>query len=91
VHYRGGLHLFDGATLRCEPHCAFTARQDFMEERDDKETRLAGLRLSISVALAVIIFALAVLAGLAWRRHSGSARLAHPARALQQTNPISGR
>jgi hypothetical protein len=64
-------------------------RQDFMEERDDKETRLAGLRLSISIALAVIIFALAVLAGLAWRRHSGSARLAHQAAALQQTVSIA--
>jgi hypothetical protein len=60
-----------------------------MEERDDKETRLAGLRLSISVALAVIIFALAVLAALAWRRHSGSARLARQAAALQQTVSIA--
>ena len=60
-----------------------------MEERDDKETRLAGLRLSISMALAAIILALAVVAALAWRRHSDSARLEHRATALQQTDPIS--
>jgi hypothetical protein len=49
-----------------------------MEERDEKEARLAGLRFSISMALAAIFLALALVAALAWRRHSGSARLEHP-------------
>jgi len=41
------------------------------------------------MALAAIILALAVVAALAWRRHSDSARLEHRATALQQTDPIS--
>jgi hypothetical protein len=59
-------------------------------ERDAEETRDAGLRFSISMSIAAIILTIAIVVGLASRHHSG-ARLKHPAAALQQTDPVSGR
>jgi hypothetical protein len=61
------------------------------EREEDQEPGDTVLTLAIFVALAVIILALTLVAAIAWRRHSGPARLEHPARALQQTDPTSGR
>ena len=74
--------------FRCEPRRAFIPAS--MEERDNRETRLARLRFLISAALAAIVLTLAVLAALTWRHHSSS-RLEHPATAVQQTDPTTGR
>jgi uncharacterized protein YoxC len=61
-----------------------------LEERDEEE-RETGLRLSISMAIAAIMLMVAIVVGLGWRLNSISARLKHPAAALQQTDPTSGR
>jgi len=62
-----------------------------LEERDEEEKTRAGMRLSISMAIAAIMLIVAIVVGLGWRRHSASARLKHPAAALQQADPTSGR
>jgi hypothetical protein len=62
-----------------------------LEERDEQEKRDAGLRLSMAMAVVAILLMVAIVVGLGWRHHSAAARLRHPAAALQQTDPTSGR
>jgi hypothetical protein len=64
-----------------------------LDEGDEEEKKLAGLRLSISMAVAAILLTIAIVVGLAYRHHSAAARLSlkHPAAALQQADPTTGR
>jgi len=78
-----------GATARAALRFSLSDAR-YGEERDDEETRHSGLTLAILIAIAVTTLTLAVVVGIAWRRHS-VARLEHPASALQQKDPISGR
>ena len=58
--------------------------------RELRETRQVILTMSIFIAASVIILAFAIVVGLTLRHHSASA-LKHPAAALQQADPVSGR
>jgi hypothetical protein len=86
--------LEPGKALATFPDEGYGSTGFHLEDRDDDDEDGAGravLTLTILVALAVIILALTLVVALAWQRHTGSARLEHPAATPQQTDPISGR
>jgi hypothetical protein len=62
----------------------------FVSTRRRRETGCRAEALDADGYRGTILL-IAVVVGLAWRRHSAAARLRHPAAALQQTDPASGR